>query len=317
MLPSPADGGRSGRGWASRPQSADGQIGPAAHEGLLTAPLAEALVAHPAGPDRLVEAGIRAGGCFVRTLPLDPTCAAAARRFFREGVAGIGLPSDLVHDGVTMASELAANTLHAQANVEYSGSKQRAVSGLPEFWLYLRGSGLRRELVCKVFDSVPGWNVGAKPGMASAPDGSVSGRGLQVVAGLSAGQWGCHRSRGRLGAWKVPGKAVWFALRVPPDAYAALISGPELPQGRAMDELEAMLADRGLGGQLVRADEPGGAIAVLSVSRNLTVWRHGDKLSWRLPAGERRQMQLGDLVDAAEQLVCAHEENALTETVGA
>ena len=273
-------------------------------------------MASPPEPDRLVDAGIRAGGCFVRVLPLDLTCAAAARRFFREGAAGIGLPADLVHDGVTMASELAANTLHAQANVEFSGSKHRAVSGLPELWLYLRGAGARRELVCKVFDSVPGWNVGARPGMASAPDGSVSGRGLQVVAGLSAGQWGCHRSRGRLGAWKVPGKAVWFALRIPPAADPALRAAPELEPGRAMDELEAMLADRGLAGGLVRADEPGGSISVLSVSRNLTVWRHGGRVSWRLPGGECRQMQLSDLVDVAEQVVCAHEEASLTEPVG-
>ena len=144
MLPSPADGGRSGRSWPGLTAASDGQPGPAGHEGLLTAPLAEALVASPAEPGRLVDSGIRAGGCFVRLLPLDLTCAAAARRFFREGVAGTGLPADLVHDGVTMASELAANTQHAQDNVEFSGSKQRAVSGLPELWLYLRGSGALR-----------------------------------------------------------------------------------------------------------------------------------------------------------------------------
>jgi hypothetical protein len=34
-----------------------------------------------------------------------------------------------VHDGITMASELAANTLHAEGNAEFRGGTQRPVSG--------------------------------------------------------------------------------------------------------------------------------------------------------------------------------------------
>jgi hypothetical protein len=307
MLPSPADSGRNGRA---------GPAPAAADTGLLAAPLAEALDILPGSPSRLQDASVRAGGCFVRPLPLDRTCSAVARRFFREAVAGLGLPGDLVHDGITMASELAANTLHAQGNVEYSGgNRQRAVSGIPEFWLYLRGRGARSEVVCKIFDSEPGWAVDAQLQPGKAPLEQVGGRGLQVVAALSAGQWGGHSSRGRLGAWKVPGKAVWFALRIPPAAESARHGRPELSPEQAVDELEAMLAERGLGGRMVRADERSGDMSVLSISRHLAVWRHGKTLTWRAHEGEYRQMHVADLVDIAEQIICAHEEAAQADPV--
>jgi hypothetical protein len=301
MPPSPADGSRSGRG---------GAVSAAADTGFMAAPVAEAV---DTPESRLQDASVRAGGCFVRALPLDKTCSSAARRFFREAVAGLGLPGDLVHDGITMASELAANTLHAQGNVEFSGTRQRAVTGIPEFWLYLRGVGARAEIVCKIFDSEPGWSVDAQVQPGKAPLEQVGGRGLQVVAALSAGQWGGHPSRGRLGAWKVPGKAVWFALRVPPTAEAARHGRTELGAEEAVDELEAMLACRGLGGRMVRADEPGGSMSVLSISRHLSVWRHGRTLSWKNQAGKYQQMQVIDLVDIAEQIICAHEEAALAD----
>jgi hypothetical protein len=305
MLPSPADSGRSGRSGAV-PSAAD-------TGGFLAAPVAGALEVLPEESARLQDASVRAGGCFVRPLPLDRTCSSAARRFFREAVAGLGLPGDMVHDGITMASELAANTLHAQGNVEYSGNRQRAVSGIPEFWLYLRGTGARTEVVCKVFDSEPGWAVDAQEQPGKAPLEQVGGRGLQVVAALSAGQWGGHPTRGRLGAWKVPGKAVWFALRVPPAAESARTGRRELSAGQAVDELEAMLTDRGLGARIVRADEPSGDITVLSISRHLTVWRHGKTLSWRAAGGDYQQMHVVDLVDIAEQIICAHEDAALAD----
>jgi hypothetical protein len=304
MLPSPAGSGPGGRGGAA-PSAAD--------SGLLAAPVAEAY--EIVADTRLEDEAVRAGGCFTRPLPLDKTCSAVARKFFREAVAGLGLPSDLVHDGITMTSELAANTLHAQGNVEFSGSKQRAVSGIPEFWLYLRGQGARTEIVCKIFDSEPGWNVEAVEQPGKAPLEQVGGRGLQVVAALSAGQWGGHPSRGRLGAWKVPGKAVWFALRVPPAADAARRGRPVLGPAEAVDELEAMLRGRGLGTRMVRRDEPSGQMSVLSVSRHLTVWRYGTTLSWRAHEGAYQKMNVADLVDVAEQIVCAHEEAAALDPV--
>lgn len=300
----------------------------------MAAPLADAPAFHP-GPGRLArahsvsgtiidgtapkaglaQATVRAGGCFVRPLPLDSTCASAARSFFRESVAGVGLPGDLIHDGVTMASELAANTLNAHGNIEYGGRGHRPVSGIPEFWLYVRNvtaCGIPgREIVCKIFDSEPGWDAGEPvPIGAAVPAGpdSVRGRGLQMVAGLSAGMWGHHLSRGRLGVWKVPGKAVWFALRIP--ATSELARSQRLaPRGsEAIEELAGALTDRGLGTGLVPVTEPGGDLAVLSISHRLTVWCQNQVIWWREPGGDYDRLSVTDLVEATERIVAAHEE---------
>jgi hypothetical protein len=304
MLPSPAEGGPDRRGAVGHST---------AEHGFMAAPVAEA--AGAAGT--LADASISAGGCFARPLPLDPTCAGAARSLFREAVAGIGLPGDLVHDGVTMASELAANTLHAQGNVEFSGTSQRPVSGFPELWVYLRGRGSRCEVVCKVFDSQPGWKTGSLPDVKVRSKEGVNGRGLQVVDGLSAGEWGAHLTRGRLGNWKVSGKAVWFALRVPPGCDVARFGWPELGPWEAVNELEAMLGGRGLAGRLVRADEPAAGMSVLSISRDLTVWCHSGTASWRAADGSYPRLPLADLVDVAEQIVWAHEELRAAAGAGA
>jgi len=255
----------------------------------------------------LADAGISAGGCFVRPLPLDTTCAAAGRRFFREAVSSLHIPSGLVHDGVTMASELAANTLHAQRAGGATVVRQRAAGGAPEIWLYLRGDSRHCELVCKVFDSARSWDTGGETGLDKAPIDAVSGRGLQVVDGLSAGQWGCHPTLSRLGNWKLPGKVVWFSLRIPPAALPELPGRPRYGPDWLVDELESMLADRGLNG-IVRADASD--ITVLSVSRHLTVWRHGGTVSWRTAAGHYEQLSLTDTVEAAEQIISVHEEIA-------
>ena len=311
--PTPADSGGSLLGAPLVSGSARGAAvaggGPSiASAGFLAAPLAEALAIMSDQPVPLSDASLSDGGCFARPLPIDTTCAAAARRFFREALSSLPIPSGLLHDGVTMASELAANTLHAQRNV-IPGAARRRAAGISEIWVYLRGTGRTRELVCKVFDTERSWTAGAEPGMSKAPLDSVSGRGLQVVAGLSAGQWGCHLSRSRLGNWKVPGKAVWFALRIPPAVAAERMARPRYDPDWLVDELEAMLAERGLSTGIVRAD--GNGISVLSISRHLTVWRHGKTISWRTPAGQYQRMDLADIVDAAEQIVCAHEEASL------
>ncbi len=304
--PTPAD---SGRRLLGSPVVAGSSRGEPAGAGRLAAPVAEALAILPEEPARIFGDGLGNGGCFARPLPIDSTCAAAARRYFREAVSSLALPSGLVHDGVTMASELAANTLHAHRSLARSSVRRRgAAAGIPEIWLYLRGTGRTRELVCKVFDTGRDWTAGSVAELAKAPADSVSGRGLQVVAGLSAGEWGCHLSRSRLGNWKVPGKAVWFALRIPPAALPDHLGRMRYSPEELTDELEAMLADRGLAGGIVRADSDG--ISVLSLSRHLTVWRHGEMVSWRAAPGSYLQRELGDLVDVTEQIVCAHEEAA-------
>lgn len=311
--PTPADSGGRLLGspvvaGSSRSSASVGMPSVGAPSTLLASPVAEALAIMPDEPTRLFGDGLSSGGCFARPLPIDTTCAAAARRYFREAASSLTLPSGLLHDGVTMASELAANTLHAHRNAARSPVRHKAAAGIPEIWLYLRGTGRTRELVCKVFDTERGWNAGSAPGMTKAPVDSVSGRGLQVVAGLSAGQWGCHLSRSRLGNWKVPGKAVWFALRIPPAVLPDHVGRPRYSPEALTDELEAMLADRGLAGGIVRADMDN--LSVLSLSQHLTVWRHGEVISWRGPSGSYQQREICDLVDVAEHIVCAHEEAA-------
>src|SRR5260370_39884623 len=59
--------------------------------------------------------GVHAGSCHAWPLPADATCATVARRVFRAAVAEVGLQPDLMEDCILMASELAANTLHARA----------------------------------------------------------------------------------------------------------------------------------------------------------------------------------------------------------
>jgi hypothetical protein len=110
--------------------------------------------------------------------------------------------------------------------------------GAPELWLYLRGSGEQCELVCKVFDSYPGWVHGGVPGHGGrrAAADAMSGRGLEVVHELSCGNWGHHLTRSRLGGRNVRGKAVWFTTAAPfakraPSALREAI--PRQPPGSA------------------------------------------------------------------------------------
>ena len=263
--------------------------------------------------------GVLPGSCHVWSLPADATCAAAARRIFREAAGEVGLEPDLLDDCILMASELAANTLHAratQADPPPAGS---------ELWLYLRGIGLRRELVCKIFDSSRGWRHGSPPTAAGPPVQAVTGRGLQLVHELSGGRWGHHYTRARLGGWGVRGKAVWFAVPAPlAHARLADVTGltaytrsadvtatrasERLSARQAARELETMLDERGFGGQLLWADQPASDLAVLSVCRGLTVWCRSGAVSLTTLEGPRGRWDYADLVEAAEQTVRRHEE---------
>src|SRR5215469_11115422 len=116
-----------------------------------------ATVGQPPPPKPAASAVVLArGGCCAWPLPADATCAAAAREVFREAAGVLGLPSELTFDGVTMASELAANTLHANANVEFDGAGAWPLAGAPELWIYLRRAAGHWELAGKVFDSLSG-----------------------------------------------------------------------------------------------------------------------------------------------------------------
>src|SRR5690242_290177 len=76
--------------------------------------------------------GVRAGMCHAWPLPADATCATVARQVFRDAVSEVGLEPDLLDDGILMASELAANTLHARAVAGTGGGGDRLVSVAPD-----------------------------------------------------------------------------------------------------------------------------------------------------------------------------------------
>ncbi len=310
--------------------------------------------------------GLRAGSCHAWTLPADPTCAAVARQVFREAVSDAGLAPGLLDDCILMASELAANTLHARAGTRAGGGGDRLVSVIadmggepvtsaspaphlppaaltqdaetladaagrqtlpsqPELWLYLRGLGTRRELVCKVFDASRGWRHGVVPALSRVSAHAVTGRGLQIVHELSAGRWGHHPTRARLGGWGLRGKAVWFAVPAPlAHARLADVTGlrsytrsadvtaaranQRLSARQAASELEAMLDEWGFTGRLDRADEPSADMSVLSFCRDLTVRFRSGVVSLATPEGIRQRWNYADLVEAAEQTVRLYEE---------
>jgi hypothetical protein len=334
--------------------------------------------------------GVHAGYCEAWSLPADATCASVARQVFRDAVAEVELEPGLLDDCILMASELAANTLHAQAVAGVGGGGNRLVSvttdvegehsisadpapqtqqtlqtlqtpqasktrqapanpkipentqspqssqdpetpeaprlsGGPELWLYLRGLGVRRELVCKVFDGYRGWRHGSPPSPSSASLQAVTGRGLQIVHELSGGRWGHHPTRARLGGLGRRGKAVWFAVPAPlaharladvtglraytlsADVTATRASG-RLSARQAARELEAMLSERGFGGRMLRADQPACDMSVLSVGHGLTVWCRSGVVSLATHRGSGLRWNYADLVEAAEQTVWHWEE---------
>jgi hypothetical protein len=224
---------------------------------------------------------------------------------FKRVVGELALTPGAIDDGVTMVSELAANTLHA--------ARRQLLSVHPELWIYLRGTGPRAELVCKIFDSLPAWVRGNVPGrtVGRAPTDAMSGRGLEVVHELSAGRWGHHLSRSRLagpgnkGAG-TRGKAVWFALPIPGAWGASAGTYPDTA-GAAMSALEWDLSTRGFGGRLVRADDPAADMAVLSIASGLTVWCRSASAWLRAPGLAVQQWSYSDLVEVGEQAVQAHE----------
>jgi hypothetical protein len=248
---------------------------------------------------------VQTRACGAWVLPGDPTCAGIARRLFRRVASELALDRETSDDGVTMVSELAANTLHANQ------WQLRPVNS--ELWLYLRGVGRRAELVCKVFDTLPGWvhdNVPART-VCRAPADAMSGRGLEVVHELASGHWGHHLTRSRLSGTGIRGKAVWFALPVPDGVTAG--GRPPVTAADAMTELENDLSIRGFGGRLVRADDHAADMAVLSIASGLTVWCRSSAAWLRAPGVPAQHWSYFDLVEVGEQAVQAHEMNIAAE----
>lgn len=94
---------------------------------------------------------VRAGGRAVWELGLDEVLVARTRRLVGSVAAGLRLPDGLAQDLVLGASEPAANVwLHGGGQVVVEDG--RPVAGLPEVWVYARGTA-PRELVVTVFDA--------------------------------------------------------------------------------------------------------------------------------------------------------------------
>jgi anti-sigma regulatory factor (Ser/Thr protein kinase) len=273
--------------------------------------------------------GVPAGSCRAWPLPADEMCAGVARRLFRDAVAQLGLEPAVLDDATLMTSELAANTLHANAAAHAHGDRFAAAQPCqPELWLYLRGVGLGRELVCKVFDCYRGWLHGPPPSRISqSRTQDVNGRGLQIVHELSAGRWGHHPTRARLDGCGLRGKAVWFAVPAPmAHARLADVTGlrtytrsvdvsaarrhERISARQAARELTQMLGERDLGVDpvSVSADLVEGDVSVLSVGDRLTLWFGAGSVSLTGLDGERERWRYSDLVEATEQTIRRYEE---------
>jgi hypothetical protein len=270
--------------------------------------------------------GVPAGSCRAWPLPADQTCAGIARRLFREAVVQLGLEREVLDDATLMTSELAANTLHASAAVHAHGGATEPCQ--PELWLYLRGIGLGRELVCKVFDCYRGWLHGPPVPRTGQPRMSdIGGRGLQIVHELSGGRWGHHLTRARLGRYSLRGKTVWFSIPAPmAHARLADVTGlraytrsvdvsaarrhERISARQAARELTDMLGERGLpaGTVSLRGNMADSDVAVLSVGDELTLWFSPGSVSLTGPGDERECWRYTDLVETAEQTVQRYEE---------
>jgi hypothetical protein len=242
---------------------------------------------------------IHHGGCSAWVLPPDDTCARTARSLLSGTLSSLGLSDELIHDAMTIGSELSTNAfVHGLGGKNPYANGSVEVAGLPELWLYRRGYPAG-QLVCKVFDPLRPAGLGdlraGRPGRFAE-----QGRGLAVVEGLSAA-WGVELTRCRLGPRRVPGKAVWAAVPLPYGWPRPPM--PHLTRPQAAEELCAALAGRGV--DRVRRMHSDG-VSLVSVREGLTVWVR-DSFYWQDPTGTYVEHPLTEVVEVTEQVVRLHE----------
>jgi hypothetical protein len=121
-----------------------------------------------------------------------------------------------------------------------------------------RHGTIHAELAVEVFESLFDQKDDLAPVPGATGADAVSGRGLQVAAGMSAGRWGSPPDPFPVRWLAGTGKAVWFALPVPGSVVPGALQRTRLAPGRAAWALEEMLVARELGAGLLRAREPGG-----------------------------------------------------------
>ena len=152
---------------------------------------------------------VQSRACGAWALPGDPTCAGVARRLFRQVASGLALEPEAIDDGVTMVSELAANTLHVAAAA--SRPRQSRALAVPAGRRPAGGArlqGLRHP-------SRLGARQRARPHRrprAGRRDERARPRGRARDVGRALGASPVPRPAGRTG---LRGKAVWFALPAP------------------------------------------------------------------------------------------------------
>ena len=79
------------------------------------------------------------------------------------------------------------------------------------------------------------------------------------------------------------------------------------PLSAQIQQLEKELGTRGFAGKLVRADDSGADMAVLSIASGLTLWCRSGSAWLRAPGTAVRQWGYCDLVEVAEQAVQEYE----------
>ncbi|MGW0914024.1 ATP-binding protein [Streptomyces sp. NPDC002784] len=120
-----------------------------------------------------------------------------ARAVLRRVLKDLGLPGDVISDGVLAVSELVANA-HEHARGPYE--------------VYLRRAAGR--YICEIHDGDPVVPADFYPAAAPSREAATpengsgllteSGRGLRIVNELAQGQWGFHvTDRGTKAAWVV------------------------------------------------------------------------------------------------------------------
>ncbi|WP_433180794.1 ATP-binding protein [Actinoallomurus sp. CA-150999] len=238
---------------------------------------------------------VPAGGCAAWILPAGPTGAGFARSVLKAVFAELRMPAVTTYDAAVALSELATNVhLHA-----YGGEAptRPPLAGLPELWAYVRWRA-RPEVVFAVYDSAP-WQGPLPDGRLRPSPYAEGGRGFEVVDALTAeygGEWGVHRTRSRLGAGPVPGKAVYFTVPVPP----GLVAPRPSPARRTAEEIHALLAARGLGPLQLAI---GYGMAVICVRAGVHVWVREASISYRAPGRGTVRHPPYDRLEVVERIV--------------
>ena len=169
----------------------------------------------PSGRDRRPRGAVRRFA-----LPLDASCAAVCPEAVPAAATGVGLPG---RDGLRRHDNGQRTGRQQPAR---AGRRSSSTASAAARWPVPRNCG------CTCAGLLASRNWSARSSTRCPAGRTVSRRTRCPLMclpkrmraagacgwshGLSQGHWGHHLTRARLGGWKVPGKAVWFAQPVPP-----------------------------------------------------------------------------------------------------